>query len=97
VTNTGEQPVTLLFPSAQVYDFVVRQSSREIWRWSRERMFAAVLTEVRLLPGKPQSYNAFWEQGDTEGRQVPPGAYEVIGFLVGQQPTLSRSLRITIE
>jgi hypothetical protein len=95
--NTGDRPVQLMLPSTQVYDFVIRQDSREVWRWSREHMFAMVLTEVLLLPGMPQVYSVSWEQIDTEGRQVLPGEYEVVGLLMGKQPALSQRLRIIIE
>ena len=97
VTNTGERPLRLMFPSAQVYDFVVRQDGREVWRWSRDKMFAMVLTEVLLLPGTSQSYSQPWDQVDTDGKPVLPGAYEVVGLLAGRQPDHSQSLRINIR
>jgi len=97
VTNRGERPIRLTFPSAQVYDFVVRQDGREVWRWSRDKMFTMMLTEVLLPPGKPQSYTEPWDQIDTEGRPIPPGEYEVVGLLVDKQPAVSRSLRIAIR
>jgi hypothetical protein len=97
VANRGDQPLRLTFPSAQVHDFSVRQGSREVWRWSLDKMFATVLTDVLLLREHPQSYTAAWEQIDTEGRSVPPGEYEVVGVLVNQLLGLSRSLRIVIQ
>jgi len=60
-------------------------------------MFAMMLTDVLLPPGMPQTYTEPWEQIDTEGKPVPPGEYEVVGLLTGQQPDLSRSLRITVR
>jgi hypothetical protein len=44
VTNPTDQPVTLEFNSGQRYDFAVRDAGgREVWRWSRDRMFTQAL------------------------------------------------------
>src|SRR6266498_1498596 len=33
VDNSGDAPVTVTFPSAQLFDIVVRTEEREVWRW----------------------------------------------------------------
>ena len=97
VTNRGAQPLQLRFPSAQVYDFAVQRGGEEVWRWSRDHMFAAVLTEVLLPPGQSRSYTETWDQTDPQGRPVLPGIYQVEGWLVKQDPPVSQSLTITVR
>src|SRR5215216_4018854 len=49
VTNTTPKSVELDFPNGQTHDFVVLDSSgRELWRWSRARMFTQTV-QNRLL------------------------------------------------
>jgi hypothetical protein len=97
VTNSGDRPVRLTFPSAQIYDFAVRQDGREVWQWSRDRMFTMMQTEVLLRPGKPKSYTESWNQIDTDGKPLQPGTYEVVGSLLDKQPATSRSMKIEIK
>lgn len=96
VTNLGDQVVRLSFPSSQIYDFVVRQQGQEIWRWSSDKMFAMVLTELKLNPGESRTYHETWPQVDRKGEQVTAGSYELVALLVSQPPISSfpQSIRI---
>jgi len=96
VTNSGSHIISLSFPSSQIYDFVVRRQGKEIWRWSGDRMFAAVLTELKLNPGESRTYPESWSQVDEEGKQVTAGSYELTGMVVSKPPVSSpsRSIRI---
>lgn len=96
VTNLGDQVIRLSFPSSQIYDFVVRRQGQEIWRWSSDKMFAMVLTELKLNPGESRTYHETWPQVDQKGEQVTAGSYELVALLVLQPPILSfpQSIRI---
>lgn len=61
VTNTGEAPVELTFPSGQSFDFVVLDDGREVWRWSADRMFTQAIRTEALAPGETRAYEAAWD------------------------------------
>jgi hypothetical protein len=91
VTNASEQPVALTFPSAQTHDFVVRQRGAELWRWSADRMFAAVITSRLLAPGETAEFIERW---------APPGGVtgeiEVEASVVSADHPLRRSASIRL-
>lgn len=80
--NALREPVTFERPSAQPYDFFVRaRDGTEVWRWSQGRMFAMVVTSVRLEPGAMTQFKETWDQRTNvpgEGLRVP-ARYRVIG------------------
>jgi len=52
VANEGHKQVELTFPSGQAYDFVVLDPvGREVWRWSRGRLFTQVMQDKLLGAG----------------------------------------------
>jgi uncharacterized membrane protein len=79
VTNRGMNPVELIFMSAQRYDFIVVKDDREVWRWSKNKMFAMVLESLLLKPGEKQTYMETWEP-----KCITPGEYEVIGTVTSR-------------
>lgn len=53
VRNDDSVPVRLPFRSAKQYDFwLIDDGGKEVWRWSRGKMFAQVLMERTLAPGE---------------------------------------------
>ena len=96
VTNKGSSSLKLAFPSAQQYDFVITMGGEEIWRWSHDKMFAAVLTEVTLAPSESVVYQEKWPQKDNQGKPVSPGRYQAIGVLKAHPESVSPSLIIEI-
>lgn len=52
VTNAGAERGTLVFPSAQRGDVVLEQDGDELYRWSRERVFAQSIECVDLDGGE---------------------------------------------
>ena len=98
VTNLGRDAVSLITPSSQHYEFVVLKVAEEVWRWSADQMFLAVLSRLTILPGETRTFTA-WDQRDRAGRPVNPGEYLVVEILIGgEQVRLTpRQLRITIR
>lgn len=69
VTNAGTAPVTVVFPSGQSYDFVVRADGRELWRWSADMGFTQAVREVPLAPGQTQTFAESWRPPAGTGGQ----------------------------
>ena len=88
VTNRSEEALTLRFSSAKQYDFVIKKDGRELWQWSKGKMFAMALTSLRLGPAESRRFHGSWPQTDPSGRQVEPGSYRATAVL----PLLGRPL-----
>lgn len=68
VTNAGEEPVTLTFPSGQSYDFAVHADGEWIWRWSAEMGFTQAVRGVPLAAGETLTFSETWTPSGT----LPP-------------------------
>jgi hypothetical protein len=84
VRNRTATTVNLVFPDAQIYDFVVLDSNttRVRWRWSENMSFAQVVTELAFDPYSSKSYSVAWDGVQSNGNQLPPGDYRARGVLV---------------
>ena len=55
VFNQTEERITFHFSDAQRYDFIIEdRKGNKVWRWSDGRMFAQVLGEETLGPGREE-------------------------------------------
>lgn len=97
VANKGDEAIKLTFPSSQIYDFIVIKGGKEIWRWSQDKMFALMLTEIAFAPGEKREYREVWDQRDSKGNLVKPGEYEIVGLIVQRDSPLSQKARIIIK
>jgi len=90
--NTQTTPITMVFPSSQRFDFsVLNREGKELYRWSRDKAFLTVISEVTLSPGESIDEELSWKIQD-----VPPGEYTVTGetaefFIDGQKQKLASS------
>lgn len=74
VTNSGEAPVDLTFPSSQRHEFVVTTpSGEEVWRWSEGMAFMQALSSDTLAPGESWHMEAIWDPGERRGEFVAIG------------------------
>jgi hypothetical protein len=82
--NQSAQVVTLTFPDAQIYDFVVFDSDSERirWRWSDNMSFPQVVTQLRFEPYSSKAYSVLWNGVLSDGTQLPPGNYRAQGLLL---------------
>ena len=93
VTNRGTEPATLHFLSAQRYDVAVKNlEGQEIRRWSNGQMFAQVMGEETLQPGRRARTHRI-----TVRERFSPGRYTVIGMIPAQEELLSESITISID
>lgn len=91
VTNTSDRPVTLHFPTAQVYDFAIRlPDGTTLWRWSEGRAFPQVLTDRTLAPGETWTEAAAWHPG---GRR---GELEAVGVVPAMERRIERRTSFVI-
>ena len=93
VFNRTAENLTFDFRNAQHYDFVIEDAEgNSAWRWAEGRMFAQVLGEETLGPGREEVVYT-----ETYTEPLQRGGYKVIGALVSTNRPLSASLTITIE
>lgn len=97
--NRADAPRTLTLPTSQTHDCLVYDGNHEeVWRLSRGRMYAQVITELTLKPGESRTFTAAWMQIDAKGHPVPPGDYEAVGLVPGKAPGCrSDAVRFTIR
>ena len=69
VTNTSKKRVELQFPSGQSHEIVVLDSiGREVWRWTKGRMFTQAVQNKLLDGGETMSINEHWDSLPKSGR-----------------------------
>jgi len=90
--RTGEE-ITLYFRNAQRYDFTIEdEEGNEVWRWSKDMMFAMVLGEETLGPTNPEIiYKAEYKD------KLSPGYYKVTGIFVAQDRLMSGNIIIMVK
>jgi hypothetical protein len=79
--NQSQSPVLVTFGSAQRYDVVALGDSGEVWRWSADRAFAAVESEVPFAPGVTLLGRVSWDMRGSDGRPLEAGTYRLVGSL----------------
>lgn len=85
VTNPSDDPVTITFPSSQIYDIAVTPPAggAPVWRWAQGRTFLTVITTRTIPAGGRLSFTERWDQRNLVGLQVLTGVYAVTGQLAG--------------
>jgi hypothetical protein len=98
VRNEGCLPAVYSFPSAKQFDlWVTRGDDVELFRLSRNKVYAQVLTSFALAPGETKTFRAEWNQKDIKGSQVGPGAYTVHARLTpSKNPPPSTKCRVVV-
>jgi len=88
LTNLGAQPVTLTFPSSKIFDLkVVDSSGKVVYKWSQDKAFLTVITQIVLKPGESMSRILTWKCELSEGDYIITGiveSYEVNLFFSKQ-------------
>ena len=93
ILNYTEEDIAFHFNTSQRYDFITEdEDGNEIWRWSKDKMFAMVLGEEIIGPYNPEIiYTA--EYND----RLSPGYYKVTGILVARDRPLSGIIIIKVK
>jgi intracellular proteinase inhibitor BsuPI len=78
VTNTSTKRVELRFPSGQTHDLTVLDNQgREVWRWSRGRMFTQSMQNKVLGASDTLTFTETWHPEH-------PGQYTAVASLLSQ-------------
>jgi len=93
VFNYTEEEMIFHFNTSQRYDFIIEdEEGEEIWRWSKDKMFAMVLGEEALGPHNPEvNYSAECKS------KLSLGYYKVTGILVAQDRPMSGNVIIIVK
>lgn len=77
VKNAGNQPVTLVMSSAQLFDTTATLGLNTVWQKSATMAYATVITTVTYAPGETKTYMDSWNQKDSQGKAAPTGQYSL--------------------
>ncbi|WP_276356320.1 BsuPI-related putative proteinase inhibitor [Cohnella caldifontis] len=84
VSNVSGKSVQVRY-GGQRYDFrIFDQEGNEIYTWSDNKAFIAVVTDAEMRPSETASYREEWDLLDRQGNRVPPGEYTVRGNLMAE-------------
>jgi len=89
---TGED-IVFHFNTSQRYDFIIEdEEGNEVWRWSKDMMFAQMLGEEILGPDNPEIIYTAEYKG-----KLSPGYYKVTAIFVAQDRPMSGSVIIEVK
>ena len=93
VFNYTEEDINFYFNTSQRYDFIIEgEEGNEVWRCSKDRMFAMVLGEEILGLSNPEVIYTIEYQG-----KLSPGYYKITGVLFAQEKPMSGSIIIEVK
>jgi hypothetical protein len=78
VANAGSKPARLTFTSAQLGEVVLEADGIERYRWSRDKYFAAVITEQEVPAGEELVFAL------DDVLSVEPGTYSLLASVTAQ-------------
>ncbi len=91
VANRGERAVTLVYPTAQDGDLVLREDGEVAYRWSEGRVFAQ--QQRCQLIGAGQDYQFSLRGTDLD---VDPGDYELVASLAAEPAPEPARIDVTV-
>ena len=90
--HTGDE-VVFQFSTSQRYDFLIEDGGgNKVWRWSDERMFAQVLGEEKIGPGREE---IIYEEN--YNNRLDAGRYKITGILVDRERSLGATIIISVK
>lgn len=92
VRNQGDTAATLVYPTAQEGDVVLRRGGEEVYRWSADRSFAQA--ERCQVIGAAQVYRLELARSPLD---VEPGDYELVARLAAAPAPDPVRLDVTVE
>lgn len=93
IFNYTEEDIFFHFNTSQRYDFIIEdKKGNEIWRWSKDMMFAMVLGEETLGPLNQEVICTEEYKG-----KLSPGYYKITGFFVARDRPMSGSIIVEVK
>ena len=90
VVNTADKRVEVNFPDGRTRDFAVYDAAgREVWRWSRGRMFTQVMQNKLIAARDSAMYDETWDA-------PAPGRYTVVAELRSANHPLRRAATLVV-
>lgn len=97
--NRSSRPITYNFSSSKQYDMWVMIGDKEIYRYSKGRMYTMAFTSLTINPNQTRTFNIVWNQKDNDGHDIGPGVYNVYAQLTptkDQPPATTGKVRIGV-
>ena len=93
VFNYTQEDIIFHFNTSQRYDFIIEdEEGNEVWRWSKDRMFAQMLGKESLGQDNPEVICT-----EEYKNRISPGYYKVTGIFVAQEKPMSGSIIIEVK
>ena len=90
ITNASDHRVELAFPDGRTRDFAVFDAAgREVWRWSRGRLFTQGMQATLIAPGDSVVYAERWTP-------AAPGRYTLVAQLRSENYPLTRQASFVV-
>jgi len=90
VFNTADRRIEVNFPDGRTRDFAVYDAAgREVWRWSRGRLFTQVMQNKPLAARDSARYDEVW-------KTPAPGRYTVVAELRSENHPLRRAVAFVV-
>ncbi len=86
--NGNDQPLTLIFPSSQQYDLVLRRGENVVTRWSTGKVFFPAVSYRTVLQGETWTMTDVWQLP----ADLKPGIYN-LAFVLSAQDAASLGAR----
>jgi hypothetical protein len=91
ITNVGNKGTEVSFPSGKSYDIVVVDSvGREVWHWSKGRMFTQGVQNKQLGTGDSMNVTEAWTK-------TQPGSYVAIASLNSSNFPLEQRVEFVVR
>ena len=93
VRNDGPTPLSFTFPTARLYDFVLRDAEgHALWRWSHDQAAAQVITTRTFAPHEATEFAEDLPLPAIEG--LTPGVYYVSAEVVGVAQSFAEPIEV---
>ena len=96
VTNVTDRTVTVTFPTAQRFDFVIKRDGKPVWQWAADMMFAQSVTREEIAPLDSLVLGTKWDQVLPDGTNPGLGAYTIQGVLKTRPERVTNEKRFGI-
>jgi len=91
VVNVSDKKLEVTFPNGRTHDFAVLDSlGREVWRWSRSRMFTTALQSRTVGAGDTIAYEERWTPTNAHGR------FTAVAVLASENYPVERRVEFTL-
>lgn len=80
-------------PTAQLHDFTIERGGALLWRWSEGRVFAQVVTPVRIEAGKALEFSGAWRFHPSEIESEGTYTARAVFVPTGQETTRDFEVR----